>query len=407
MRFVTIVVALAAPFLVSAAPTKHKRASANDKTVLKFAEVLEQLESEFYKQALAKFVPKDFSDAGINVPDVAIQNFQAIFSHESAHTQFLDAALIAVGDAPITGCTFNFDKVLTDVATMAAVARVVEAVGVGAYLGGAGLVDDKNVLIAAASILTIEARHQAFLNVINGASGIPQAFDIPLSPPQVLSLAVGFIQGCDVQTALGITANPPLRITNNGTVTPGTLLTFDSPALAAAQGKDLSCQMLFGGNATALSLPVAQCIVPSGINGPVAIFLTTDTKPLAANVVVQDPASILAGPAIAFIDTQSDPLGALVRNSTNPVQSSDTITPAQASDVLSQASGSISTDSSTATTADSSSAAATDSAATDSAATDSAATTSSPDPTATAAQDNSAPTPGPDVQVIGVSSIAA
>jgi hypothetical protein len=406
MRFVTIIVALAAPLLVSAAPTRHKRASDNDKTVLKFAEILEQLETEFYKQALAKFTtPKDFTDAGISVPEVAIQNFQAIFSHESAHTQFLDAALDAVGDAPITGCTFNFDKALTDVATMAAVARVVEAVGVGAYLGGAGLVDDKSVLTAAASILTIEARHQAFLNVLNGATGIPQAFDIPLTPKQVLSLAAGFISGCDVQGALKIQANPPLAITNNGTVQPGTLLTFDSPALASAQGQDLSCQMLVGGNATALSLPLAQCIVPTGINGPVVILLTTGLAPLDAKVILKDDPSIIAGPAIAFID-QSDPLGALVRNGTSPVQSTDQLTPAQASDVLSQASGSISTDSSTATATDSSSATATDSAAasaTDSSATDSATdTASSADPAATAAQ-----APGPDVQVVGVSSIPA
>ena len=286
---------------------------------------------------------------------------------------------------------------------MATVARVVEAVGVGAYLGGSVLIEDKNILAAAASILTIEARHQSFLNVLNGATGVPQPFDIALTPPQVLALAGGFIQECDVQGALKIKANDPLSITNNGTVTPGTLLTFDSPALANAGDKELSCQMLIGGNATALSLPIKECIVPSGLNGPVAIFLTTDAQPLAADVVIQDPASILCGPTIAFIDTDADALGALVRNTKKPVQSSDEITPGEAEDALSQASGSVSTESSTATDSSSTDSSSTDSSSTT--ATDSSSSasesTSSPEPTATPAPDGSEPA----VQVIGVSSM--
>ena len=83
---------------------------------------------------------------------------------------------------------------------MAATARVVEMVGVGAYLGAASLVSDPQLLTAAASILTVEARHQTMLNVLSGSgAAIPQAFDIPLSPSQVLAIAGGFIQpGCDL-----------------------------------------------------------------------------------------------------------------------------------------------------------------------------------------------------------------
>jgi hypothetical protein len=81
---------------------------------------------------------------------------------------------------------------------MAATARLVENVGVGAYLGAASLVTNPVLLTAAASILTVEARHQTILNVLGGATSIPQAFDIALSPPQVLAIASGFISGCDV-----------------------------------------------------------------------------------------------------------------------------------------------------------------------------------------------------------------
>jgi hypothetical protein len=425
MRFSTLAVAFTAPFLVTAAPTKIRRAAPNDVLVLQFAEVLERLETQFYQEALAKFGEQDFIDAGIPVPAIAVQNFQAILEHETAHTLFLDVALGAVGAEPVPDCTFSFDTVLTDVKTMASVARVVEAVGVGAYLGGSVLIEDPNILIAAASILTIEARHQSFLNILNGANAIPQAFDIPLTPSQVLALAGGFIQGC---TALNIPANPALAITNQEPPAPGTTLTFSSPALdSAGDQQQLSCQMITGVNTTALSFPIGECIVPEGINGPVAIFITKDPQPLLAG---KDNESILAGPTIAFIDAP-DALGSLIRNGANTVPISDQLTPSQANDLLSSYSGAITTETGAATTdssgavATETSAAATDSVATESlgatdpvateslAASESAATptdTASSDASdATPAEANSAPTSAPEgpIVVIGHSTVPA
>lgn len=81
---------------------------------------------------------------------------------------------------------------------MAANARVVENLGVSAYLGAANMISDPIILTAAASILTVEARHQTVLNVLNDATSIPQAFDIALSPSEVLAIASAFISGCDV-----------------------------------------------------------------------------------------------------------------------------------------------------------------------------------------------------------------
>jgi hypothetical protein len=110
----------------------------------------------------------------------------------------LQSTIQSLGDQPISGCQFDFSSVLTDVTTMAATARVVENLGVAAYLGAAHLVSDPVLLTAAGSILTVEARHQTILNVLNGGSAIPQAFDIPFSPQQVLAVASPFISGCDV-----------------------------------------------------------------------------------------------------------------------------------------------------------------------------------------------------------------
>lgn len=253
----------------------------------------------------------------------------------------LDQALSDNGDTPLSGCTFNFDPVLTDVATMAAVARTVEHVGVGAYLGGADLIDDKNLLGAAATILTVEARHQTFLNIIAGATPIPQALDVALTPSDVLSIAGAFITGCDPASELGLPpGNPPLAVTNTGTVAVGTLLQFSSPALNSTNESSAFCQMLIGGQTTSLAFPANQCIVPSGIeiDGPVWIWLTTDNQPLAADIHIRASTQILAGPTAAFIDTKSNALGALVRSGSG-FNSTQTISPSDASSQLATATG--------------------------------------------------------------------
>lgn len=108
MRFATSAsfITLAASALVSAAPVR-RAAAAQDLTVLSkffppilatcdlttspsaFAHVLEQFETEFYTQALAKFQTSDFTSAGFADAQVPIQQFQAIQTDEATHTSVL------------------------------------------------------------------------------------------------------------------------------------------------------------------------------------------------------------------------------------------------------------------------------------------------------------------------------
>jgi len=78
--------------------------------------------------------------------------------------------------------------------------------------------------------------------------------------------------------------------------------------------QELFCQMMFGGTPMSISLPLSQCVVPDGINGPVAIWITSDNQPLLNNVRDRASAQLVAGPTIAFIDTHPQLLGQLVRN---------------------------------------------------------------------------------------------
>lgn len=162
---------------------------------------------------------------------------------------------------------------------MAATARLVENVGVGAYLGAAPLITDPVLLVAAGSILTVEARHQSILNVLNGAAAIPNAFDIALTPSEVLAIAGGFVSGCDV----GVKPNPALAITNTDTVAAGTTLTFKADAISGSTD-GLFCQMMQGGFPFSIALPLNNCVVPDGLSGPVVIWITSDAQPLLNNV---------------------------------------------------------------------------------------------------------------------------
>jgi len=352
MHFATIVtfaVLLIAPLAAFAAPARlpGKRAD-SDILVFKFAKVLEDFEAQFYAAALAKFKAEDFTAAGFSEPEVAVEQFVAIGATEATHATVLEKALKSFGEEPIQGCQFSFDGALTDVATMAATARVVEDTGVAAYIGASTLLTDPILLTSAASILSVEARHSSILNVLSGTgSSVPQAFDLSMTPNEVLAIAGPFISGCDV----GIKANPSLAVTNTGSVGPGTKLEFKSDAITGATD-GLFCQMTVGGAAMSITLPFDDCVVPDGIDGPVLIHVTSDGTPLVNNVRDRATTQLVAGPLLTFIDTKPQKLSGLSRSAAAPPQggnnepapsptdtsdessTTETITPSEASEII-------------------------------------------------------------------------
>jgi len=219
------------------------------------------------------------------------------------------------------------------------------------------LLDDPVLLDSAASILTIEARHQTILNILAGASAIPAAFDIALTPQEVISIAGGFIDGpCD----LGVTPTNPLTVTNTGAISQGTTLTVSAANITGTD--NLFCNMITGGAPFAVNMPLAQCVVPPGINGPVALWITSDNNPLINNVVDRDTTKQIAGPAIFFVDSASEMLGSMVRSTgTNGSPSStetSTISPDEASSIIAGAATQTASSSSSTGSSDSNGAAA-------------------------------------------------
>lgn len=193
-----------------------------------FALTLEHLEDNFYSTGLAKYDEKAFTDAGF--PAFARGRFEEIAAHEHSHVELLTAAL---GSVAVQPCTYSFPD--NDVASFVALSSIFEGVGTSAYLGAGGLLKSKSTLTVAASILTTEARQQAWGKIdlcmttstthifsppVKSAVLKAQPWsgpnETPLDINQAFSLAAGFIKSCPSTNAPlvakafpPVTASPP------------------------------------------------------------------------------------------------------------------------------------------------------------------------------------------------------
>jgi len=96
--------------------------------------------------------------------------------------------------------------------------------------------------------------------------------------------------------------------------------------------------MLAGGLPSTISLPLSQCIVPKGITGPVALWVTSDSQPLINNPRDRAVDKLVAGPTMAFLDNKPQILGQIARNPGGaPPSVTNTITLDQASSILNAA----------------------------------------------------------------------
>lgn len=155
--------------------------------VVNFALTLEYLEAEFYTIGVAT--------SGL-IPAADRTIFTTIRDHEVAHVQFLRNYLTSEGLTPVAKPTFDFTAggrfdPFTNYETFKLLAQAFEDTGVRAYKGQAGnLIDDKDLLIAALTIHSVEARHAAEVRRLRGLQGwIP--FNQPGAPAPVAPVYAG------------------------------------------------------------------------------------------------------------------------------------------------------------------------------------------------------------------------
>jgi Ferritin-like domain len=172
--------ALVSPALASAEGAPPSSFGKGDIGILNFALTLEYLERAFYNEATTNG----------KITDPATRTFLEVTTRdERAHVAFLKKAL---GRYAVKEPKFNFQGIPSDQSKFQATAYVLENTGVHAYLGQAGNIKTPAYLLAAASIVTIEARHSGAIGSIIGKSISPNgSFDNGLPASAILNAVQG------------------------------------------------------------------------------------------------------------------------------------------------------------------------------------------------------------------------
>ena len=154
-----------------------------DVGILNYALTLEYLEAAFYNGAAA---------ANLALSSQAAAFLKVVVRDENAHVAFLKKEL---GHKAAKSPEFEFGEANKNVEKFMATAYILENTGVHAYLGQAPNIQNPAYLKAAASIVTIEARHAAVIGLLNEAAGndiAPEGpFDKPYTAKKVLTAVKG------------------------------------------------------------------------------------------------------------------------------------------------------------------------------------------------------------------------
>ncbi|HTD07256.1 MAG TPA: ferritin-like domain-containing protein [Solirubrobacteraceae bacterium] len=147
-----------------------------DVEILNFALTLEYLESDFY----------NVKGKEIGLKGQA-KSYASMFGEQEAdHVEAITTTIKSLGGKPVAKPTFVIPA--SSQSSFLALASVLENTGVSAYNGAAPSIQSKQVLAAAGSIVQIEARHAAAINLLLSKSPTPSGgFDVPLTKAQVLT----------------------------------------------------------------------------------------------------------------------------------------------------------------------------------------------------------------------------
>ncbi len=140
----------------------HLGVPMSDIDILNYALTLEHIEATFYANVQAADAPTL----------QALRYVGIIAGHEKAHVDALTATISQLGGKPVSAKMYKFPKISFPFGI------TVENLGVNAYLGAAPMIKTSKILLTAATIVTVEARHAAcWASLYNAADFTRGAFD--------------------------------------------------------------------------------------------------------------------------------------------------------------------------------------------------------------------------------------
>lgn len=156
--------------------------AAGDIEIVNYALTLEYLEADFYRKV---------AESGLFM-GAQLELVKVFGDHEQQHVEALIGTVEQLGGTPAEKPETEFP--LEDAESVLDLAATVENLGAAAYLGQAGRIQNKQILAAALSIHSVEARHASALNTLIGKPSTPDgAFAKPASMDDVLPKVKPFI----------------------------------------------------------------------------------------------------------------------------------------------------------------------------------------------------------------------
>ncbi|RYG66768.1 ferritin-like domain-containing protein [bacterium] len=145
-----------------------------DVEILNAALLLEYLEAEYYARVVAAHEARAYLFGRVEYAA------RTLARDEATHVQTVTEMITKLGGTPITKPQFQFpaNAFLSSIAFLQLSVELEEN-GVGAYLGAAPLVKNKDVLNFAASIYGNEARHTAWVRFLLGDQIAPRDLEHP------------------------------------------------------------------------------------------------------------------------------------------------------------------------------------------------------------------------------------
>jgi hypothetical protein len=159
----------------AAAPVQAASVGKVDKSILNYALVLEYLQADFYSEA----------ERLKTLKGQTARQARIVGAHERSHVKALRGVL---GRDAVKKPSFNFRGVTENAGAFRRTAVAFEDLAVAAYAGQGPRIQSKPYLVAALGILSVEARHAAWIRRIAGRQPAARAFDEPRSRSEVLKL---------------------------------------------------------------------------------------------------------------------------------------------------------------------------------------------------------------------------
>ena len=161
--------------------------------ILNYAYALEQLEAAFYTMVVMK--PYD------SIPTNELAALTDIRDHEIAHREYLKNVLTSL-NAAIPALEFDFSMItFSSRDSVLGTSEAFEDLGVSAYNGAGRLIVEPAYLVQAGKIVSVEARHAAYIRDLRGKNRFADdtiinamGLDLARKPTEVLPMAATYIK---------------------------------------------------------------------------------------------------------------------------------------------------------------------------------------------------------------------